>query len=431
LTAALILSAPASAQDDPITCGRFERAVARAASAAALQAVMRFAPSQKDCPTTHAQAERKRIGFQSPPPPPLVSPPVSPPVAPPTRVGPPPPVVRADPAAQEAEAWITARDADSIGGYNSYLRRYPDGPNASRARQRIAALTPRAPPPPPPPPRIASLDARTTPASTRAPLVTNPTSLPDFALFRECDGCPEMVVMPAGTFTMGSPAGEAGRGTDEGPQRNVNIRRFAISRFETTWDQWTACVSAGACNQGPIDTLIGQQTWARDAANWGRGQRPAIMVDWNDAAAYAVFVRGRAGGAAYRLPTESEWEYAARAGTSTRWSFGDTESQLGAYAWFSSNAGSKTQPVGGKAANPWGLFDMHGNVWEWVEDCYVNSYSGLATNGAANTTGDCAFRVFRGGSWYVNPRYLRSAIRSGSSPTNRSYSVGFRLSRTL
>jgi formylglycine-generating enzyme required for sulfatase activity len=261
--------------------------------------------------------------------------------------------------------------------------------------------------------------------------VTNPTSLPDFALFRECDGCPEMVVMPAGTFTMGSPAGEAGRGTDEGPQRNVNIRRFAISRFETTWDQWTACVSAGACNQGPIDTLIGQQTWARDAANWGRGQRPAIMVDWNDAAAYAVFVRGRAGGAAYRLPTESEWEYAARAGTSTRWSFGDTESQLGAYAWFSSNAGSKTQPVGGKAANPWGLFDMHGNVWEWVEDCYVNSYSGLATNGAANTTGDCAFRVFRGGSWYVNPRYLRSAIRSGSSPTNRSYSVGFRLSRTL
>jgi formylglycine-generating enzyme required for sulfatase activity len=138
-------------------------------------------------------------------------------------------------------------------------------------------------------------------------------------------------------------------------------------------------VNAGACNQGPVDGAGGDN-------GWGRGSRPIIEVDWNDAAAYAIFVRGRAGGAGYRLPTEAEWEYAARVGTGTRWSFGDAESQLGAYAWFSNNLNSRTQPVGGKAPNPWGLFDMHGNVWEWVEDCYVNSNSGFATNGSANTT---------------------------------------------
>lgn len=296
-------------------------------------------------------------------------------------------------------------------------------------------LPPVAPPvrisPPTPPPRITSLDARTTPSSIRAPLVSNPANLPDYALFRECDGCPEMVVMPAGSFTMGSPATDARRASAEGPQRNVSIRRFAISRFETTWDEWTACVNAGGCNQGPIDTLIGQQTWARDASNWGRGQRPAIMVDWNDAAAYAIFVRSRAGGASYRLPTESEWEYAARAGTSTRWSFRDAESQLGAYAWFSGNSNSRTQPVGGKAANPWGLFDMHGNVWEWVEDCYNDSLANTPTNGAANTTGSCSYRVNRGGSWYDYPLVLRSASRSGSAPANRLDYLGFRLSRTL
>jgi formylglycine-generating enzyme required for sulfatase activity len=155
-----------------------------------------------------------------------------------------------------------------------------------------------------------------------------------------------------------------------------------------------------------------------------------MRVDWNDAGAFAGWVNGRSGGG-YRRPTEAEWEYAARAGTSTRWSFGDAESQLGAYAWFGSNSGSKTQPVGGKAGNPWGLFDMHGNVWEWVEDCYVNSYSGLATSGAANTTGGCALRVFRGGSWYDGPQSLRSADRSWDTPSDRDSSVGFRLSRTL
>lgn len=267
-------------------------------------------------------------------------------------------------------------------------------------------------------------DARTTPATIRAPLVSNPASLPDFALFRECDGCPEMVVVPAGTFTMGSPSSEAGRDSDEGPQRSANIRRFAISRFETTWDEWTACVSAGACTQGGVDSAGGD-------AGWGRGRRPVMRVDWNDAGAFARWVNGQASAGGYRRPSEAEWEYAARAGTSTRWSFGEAESQLGAYAWFSDNSNSRTQPVGGKSANPWGLFDMHGNVWEWAEDCYVNSYSGLATNGAANTTGDCASRVIRGGSWNGSPASLRSASRLRSAPSSRDNDIGFRLARTL
>jgi len=429
LTAALILSAPASAQDDPITCGRFDRAVGRAASAAALQEVMRVAPSQKDCPTTHAQANRKRMSFQSPPPPPpIVSPPVSPPVAPPTRVSPPPP---AQPSAEEAAFNRMQRTNPTCQGWRSYIEVFGSsgtfGRRAAAERDRLCA--PPSPPPPPPPARIAGLDARSTPASTRAPLVANPTSLPDFALFRECEGCPEMVVMPAGTFTMGSPSGEAGRETDEGPQRNVSIRRFAIARFETTWDEWTSCVTAGACDQSGIDSFAQSSNSTADAG-WGRGRRPVMRVNWNDAGAFAGWVNGRSGGG-YRRPTEAEWEYAARAGTSTRWSFGDAESQLGAYAWFSSNSGSKTQLVGGKAGNPWGLFDMHGNVWEWVEDCYVDSYSGLATNGAANTTAGCANRVIRGGSWVSDPQNLRSADRYGGTPTNRSNFVGFRLSRTL
>jgi formylglycine-generating enzyme required for sulfatase activity len=268
------------------------------------------------------------------------------------------------------------------------------------------------------------VDARTTPASTRAPVVRNPASLPDFALFRECEGCPELVVIPGGSFQMGSPAGEAGRFENEdsqsdagGSQVRVQVPRFAISRFETTWDEWAACVSAGVCRQ-------------QEDSGYGRGRRPAINVDWRtDTRAFIRFANSRASG--YRLPSEAEWEYAARAGTSTRWSFGDAESQLGAYAWFSGNAGSKTQPVGGKAANPWGLFDMHGNVWEWVEDCYNQSLANTPANGAANTTEGCSYRVNRGGGWYGNAQDLRSADRIRYAPTSRDGGLGFRVARTL
>ncbi len=363
---------------------------------------------------------------------PLPLPPVLPPVAPPVRVSPPPlPVVRADPAAEEAAAWSIAQDADGIGGYNAYLRRYPNGPNASRARQRIAALTPPVSPPTSPP-RIASLDARNTPANTRAPLVADPSSLPDFALFRECEGCPEMVVIPAGSFLMGSPASESGRDEDEdnkagagGAPVGVRVPRFAIARFETTWDEWAACVSAGVCQQ-------------REDAGYGRGRRPVINVDWQtDTRAFIRFVNGRASG--YRLPSEAEWEYAARAGTPAAYPWGSSASHehanYGADQCCSGLASGpdqwvNTAPVGQFPANSFGLYDLQGNVWEWVEDCYRGNLSGQTA--AAWTTGDCSSRrVLRGGSWGNDPQFLRSADRSRISPTVRDDDWGFRLARTL
>jgi len=263
------------------------------------------------------------------------------------------------------------------------------------------------------------LDARTTPASTRAPVISvDPATLPDFALFRECEACPEMVVMPGGSFEMGSPSTEKGRNVDEGPQRQVSVSRFAMSRFETTWAEWEACVAAGRCTSAGGD------------AGWGKGRRPVIDVDWNDARAYAGYVSGQTQGA-YRLPSEAEWEYAARGGTSTRWSFGEAEGQLGNHAWFSGNSSSRTQPVGGRTANPWGLFDVHGNVWEWVEDCWAGSYLGAPTNGKAVAAPDCESRAARGGSWFNIPQGLHSANRYWYAPTDRGIMTGFRLSRTL
>jgi formylglycine-generating enzyme required for sulfatase activity len=263
------------------------------------------------------------------------------------------------------------------------------------------------------------LDARVTPSTTRAPVIfVNPATLPDFALFRECEDCPEMVVLPGGSFQMGSPSTEAGRNADEGPQKWVNVGRFAMSRFETTWAEWDACVTAGRCISGRSDH------------SWGKGRRPVINVDWVDARIFAGFVSGRTSGV-YRLPSEAEWEYAARGGTSTRWSIGDSDGQLGTYAWLRSNSGGRTQPVGGRTANPWGLFDVHGNVLEWVQDCYVNSYSGASPNGAASTIAGCASRVIRGGSWDGIPLSLRSAHRSWIDSSTRRYYLGFRLSRSL
>jgi formylglycine-generating enzyme required for sulfatase activity len=200
---------------------------------------------------------------------------------------------------------------------------------------------------------------------------------------------------------------------------------FAVGKFEVTFAQWDACVAAGGCAP-PEEGL-----YSPADRGWGRDSRPVINVSWQDAKRYVRWLNGRIGGKAYRLLSESEWEYAARAGTTTRWSFGDVESQLEAYAWFRGNSGGKTQPVGGKAGNPWGLFDMHGNVWEWVEDCYNDNLANTPTNGAANTTGGCDRRGVRGGSIYGNPPELRSANRDRDMPGIRGISIGFRLSRTL
>jgi formylglycine-generating enzyme required for sulfatase activity len=190
---------------------------------------------------------------------------------------------------------------------------------------------------------------------------------------------------------------------------------LAVGKFEVTFAEWDACVAAGGCSHRPAD------------AGWGRGNRPVINVSWDDAQAYVRWLSLRTG-RTYRLLTEAEWEYAARAGTVTAYSFGATISQ--SQANYGGNLG-RTQPVGSYAANRFGLHDMHGNVWEWVQDCYVASYPpGSGDASVAVTTGDCSHRVLRGGSWKYAPQNLRAAARSWLTAGDRYNFGGFRLART-
>jgi formylglycine-generating enzyme required for sulfatase activity len=236
--------------------------------------------------------------------------------------------------------------------------------------------------------------------------------------FRDCSDCPEMVLVPDSSFVMGSPASEAGREMDESPLRRVTVPAFAVGKYEVTWAEWERCVSAGGCASLMAD-------------GFGGGTRPVTNVSWNEAVAYTTWLSNKAGHT-YRLLSEAEWEYAARAESSGRWSFGDNEAALGSYAWFSSNAASATQAVGMKMANAFGLYDMHGNVWEWVQDCYAKNYSdGQPSNGSAYQDGSCSSRVIRGGSWRGYPQLLRSADRVRYGPTFRDVEIGFRVARTL
>ncbi len=243
---------------------------------------------------------------------------------------------------------------------------------------------------------------------------------------------PEMVVVPAGTFRMGSPNSETGRDQDEGPLRTIRIgAAFAVGKYEVTWAEWNACVSDGGCSNAGPDSKGGDE-------GWGLGKRPVINVDWNDAKAYAAWL-SRKTGETYRLLSEAEWEYAARAGTTTPFSFGQTitPSQAnydGNYTYGSGPKGTyreKTMPVGSYPANAFGLHDLHGNVWEWTQDCWNGSYAGAPTNGAAWESGDCSRRVVRGGSWFSIPQYLRSASRNRDDTSNRYIDIGFRVARTL
>jgi formylglycine-generating enzyme required for sulfatase activity len=237
--------------------------------------------------------------------------------------------------------------------------------------------------------------------------------------FRECaNDCPEMIVVPDGEFIMGSPEGEKGRFDNEGPQHKVTIAKpFAVSKFEVTFAQWDACVAVGACAQ------------ASDSG-YGRGTRPVINITWGDAQQYVDWF-SRMTGKHYRLLSEAEWEYAARAGTTTLYSSGDDEATLGQYAWYGANSGTQPHPVGEREPNAFDLHDLHGNVWEWVQDCYHNNYNGAPMDGSAWAGGDCTRHVARGGSWADDPQILRAANRGRSTSGGRVSSLGFRLARTL
>jgi formylglycine-generating enzyme required for sulfatase activity len=246
-------------------------------------------------------------------------------------------------------------------------------------------------------------------------------------VFKECDKCPEMVVVPAGSFTMGSPATEEGHGSDEGPQHSVTISKpFAVGRFAVTFEEWDACVADGGCNG------------YKPADRWGHGRQPVIDVSWDDAKAYVGWL-SRKTGKTYRLLSEAEREYAARAGTKTPFWWGNaiSTSQANYDGNYTYGGGSKgeyrqqTVPVDSFQPNPWGLYQVHGNVYEWVEDCYHDSYTAAPSDGSAWVSGDCSRRVLRGGSWFNNPWFLRAAFRGGGTSDDRGNDIGFRLGRTL
>ncbi|KOR28189.1 hypothetical protein TI04_11600, partial [Achromatium sp. WMS2] len=163
-----------------------------------------------------------------------------------------------------------------------------------------------------------------------------------------------------------------------------------------------------------------------DDRGWGRGNRPVINVTWDDAVAYTKWLSQQTG-KDYRLPTEAQWEYAARAGSTSRYFFGDDANRLGDYAWYDGNSNSKTHPVGQKQPNAWGLYDVHGNVWEWTQDRWHGDYSGAPTDGSAWESGDSPLRVLRGGSWGNYDYNCRTAYRNGSGRGDSNGNWGFRV----
>lgn len=282
-------------------------------------------------------------------------------------------------------------------------------------------------------------------------------------IFRDCPDCPVMVVLPAGGFTMGSSAeekswaasqvGSAEGVADEAPQHDVSLPSFAMGKYDVTRGEYAAFVRETGYSSGDGCGRDGFE-WKKQAEmSWQNpgfrqtDRDPVVCVSWQDAKTYIAWLNGKvrqkpsaSGNGPYRLPSESEWEYAARAGTSTRFWWGDDDAATSAHAWYKHNSRGHTHPVGLKLANAFGLYDMVGNVWQWTEDCYAESYSGVPTDGRANETGvidprpngtkEC-MRVDRGASWFFRTWALRSATRERNPADYRDAIMGFRVARTL
>ena len=348
-------------------------------------------------------------------------------------------------AQQETVFWESVRESANAAELEAYLARWPNGVYAPLARTRVAALR-----------SAAAVD----------PPATADTRQQDLEVFRDCPDCPEMVVIPAGTFRMGRIGDVTGRPDHEKPRHRVSVGRFALGRYEVTRAEYEAFVSATGHSDGRrcrTDDGRGNWEWRwRNGASWRdpRFQQgddhPVVCVSWEDAQSYVRWL-SRKTGERYRLPSEAEWEYAARAGTEERWSSSDQcvhangadaslrrqyqrFEGLAFSAWFCPGCGGvdcddgmvHTAPVGSYEANAFGLFDVLGNASEWTEDCWHKNYEGAPSDGSAWTSGgDCGRRVYRGGSW-SNTSLLQSPVYRENRDTNHPNSgVGFRVSRTL
>lgn len=273
--------------------------------------------------------------------------------------------------------------------------------------------------------------------------------------FRECKAfCPEMVVIQPGIFTIGSPPGEVGRGTDESPQKLVTIQyALAVGKYPVTRGEFSAFVHDSGRKVGPCEHWDGKSFRVQEGVNWGNAfhqtdRHPVVCVNWDDSQAHVQWLSTKTG-RRYRLLSEAEWEYAARAGTTTAWYWGDSEADQSRYA-NAADVSAKAQgvavagfvscddkyaytsPVGSFVANSFGLYDMGGNVGEWVKDCYHDSYSEAPTDGSPVETCIQKFhnaRVMRGGGWNAIPAWVRSASRDVEVPSLRSDSFGLRVAR--
>jgi formylglycine-generating enzyme required for sulfatase activity len=355
-------------------------------------------------------------------------------------------------ADHEALFWDSIKSSANADDYRAYLKRYPAGTFADLARSRIAMVDPGA-------------AAAGTPPAAELPAAGAVSAIPSGLLpgqsFRDCAECPEMVVVPSGRFVMGSPRSEQPRHDNEGPQHEVTIpRMFAVGKYEVTLAEFrrfsraTGYRSRGECW---ID-IGGDGKWElRTSYSWdhpeilGRVQNdrePAVCVTWDDAQAYLAWLSQQTG-KPYRLLTEAEWEYAARAGAAAAYPWGASDAgacraangadtSVRDESWYPaewwtlpcSDGRVLTAPVGSYGANGFGLFDMIGNAWEWVADCYRASYDGAPTDGTA-VDSDCSDRVTRGGSWSNNQWALRSASRRWVQPGVILADHGFRVAQDL
>jgi formylglycine-generating enzyme required for sulfatase activity len=318
-------------------------------------------------------------------------------------------------------AWKVALSEKSKQAYEQYLKQFPTGLHAAEASSELQALAAAKP--------LSDDDEH---------------QLKPLNTFRECIDCPVMVVIPSGQFSMGSSADEIAEhkaNANEGPQHSVTVRRsFAIGKYEVTFAEWDACVTDGGCR----GYRVGDE-------GWGRGARPVINVSWDDAKLFARWISQKTG-KIYRLASEAEWEYAARAGSTARFFFGNDSKSLCKYANVADESGSKnvrgpsgysswqlcddgypnTAPVGSFEANRFGLFDMLGNVDEWVEDIWHETYDGGPADGSAWLSGgDTQFRIARGGSYFNLEDGVRSAVRFKFGAGSQGNLVGFRIARAL
>jgi formylglycine-generating enzyme required for sulfatase activity len=344
-------------------------------------------------------------------------------------------VLNDDPAAgpqavpEAAQAWIAVENTQSEAVLDEYIRRFPRSVYAGFATARLEELKKARQALNTPKPWSSETDACDGVFVSVAIGGEKPCVKPGYGVsFKDCPDCPEMVIIPAGSFTMGSPENEPQRKKDEGPQHKVTISKpFAVGKFAVTFAEWDACVAAGGCG-----------AYKPEDGGWGRGDRPVINMNWSDAKAYVAWLSKKTG-ATYRLLSEAEREYAARAGTATPFWWGSSimpeqanyDDNYVLYIGGGKKRKYRTVPVNSFKSNPWGLYQVHGNVWEWVEDCWHDNYSGAPTDGSAWASGDCSRRVLRGGSLFYVPSFLRAAYRLSNMPGGRSFDFGFRLARTL